>query len=256
MSISAIITGGASGIGLATVELLHEGGARLAVVDANPDALALASGRINSNRAVFICADLAVEEEVESAVRQAVQHCGALNAVVNSAGIQRYGTAEQTSLALWHEVLNVNLTSAFLVARAAIPYLRQSGGGAIVNVGSVQSHAAQASAAAYVTSKHALLGLTRALAIDHAVEGIRVNCVCPGTVDTPMFRWTMEQDADPDAVLNACVAMHPLGRIARAEEVAAVIAFLLGDGASFMTGTAINVDGGLLALLGGAPQVA
>ena len=151
------------------------------------------------------------------------QTFGSLNAVVNSAGIQRYGNAEQTPLELWREVLDVNLTAAFLVSRAAIPHIRASGGGSIVNVGSVQSHAAQRGAVAYVTSKHAILGLTRAMAVDHAHEKIRVNCVCPGTVDTPMFRWTMSQDPNPESVLKACGQMHPTGRIARPEEIAEVI---------------------------------
>jgi NAD(P)-dependent dehydrogenase (short-subunit alcohol dehydrogenase family) len=253
--LKAIITGGASGIGLATAQLLHQRGACVAVVDTHEQcgSSVLAEWRHNDHT-VFIPADLAVPEAASQAVEQAATSFGELNAVVNSVGIQRYGNAEHTSLELWREVLDVNLTAAFLVARAAIPHLRQAGGGSIVNVGSVQSHVSQRGAVAYVTSKHALLGLTRALAVDYAPERIRINCVCPGTVDTPMFRWTMAQDADPASVLQACEQMHPVGRIARPEEVAEVIAFLLSDAASFITGTAIDVDGGLLAVIGGAPK--
>ncbi len=254
--LQAIVTGAAGGIGLATARLLLERGAQVALVDANAEAghQALAALNDHASRARFIHANLAVEAEAEAAVAQAAQAFGGLNAVVNNAGIQRYGNAEQTSLALWQEVLDVNLTAAFLVARAAIPHLRAAGGSGIVNVGSVQSHVAQRGALAYVTSKHALLGLTRALAVDYAAEKIRVNCVCPGTVDTPMFRWTMAQDANPASVLKACEELHPIGRIAQPAEVAEVIAFLLGDGASFVTGAAIDVDGGVLALIGGAPK--
>ncbi len=254
-NLSAIVTGGASGIGLATAKLLHQRGARVAIADVQADKgeEALASLNDTDQRAIFIRANLAQPEEAGRVVTETVQAFGNLNSIVNSAGIQRYGNAEQTSLELWQEVMSVNLTAAFLISRAAITHLRQNGGGSIVNIGSVQSHAAQRGAVAYVTSKHAMLGLTRAMAVDYASERIRVNCVCPGTVDTPMFRWTASLDAKPHSVINACEAMHPINRIAQPEEVAEVIAFLLTDAASFMTGTAIDVDGGLLALIGGAP---
>jgi len=252
--LTCLVTGGASGIGLATAQLLHQRGASVAIVDVNADAGRTALDSLaDTNRALYLHADLARESEADRIVAETVRNFGSLNAVVNSAGIQRYGNAEQTSLALWREVMDVNLTAAFLVSRAAIPHLRSSGGGSIVIVGSVQSHVSQRGAAAYVTSKHALLGLTRSMAVDYAAERIRVNCVCPGTVDTPMFRWTMSRDAAPEAVLRACEAMHPVGRIAQPAEVAEVIAFLLTDAASFMTGTVVDVDGGLLALVGGAP---
>lgn len=255
-NLSAIVTGGASGIGLATAKLLHERGARIAIVDvqAGKGEEALASINDKDGRAIFIQANLATPEEADRAIHETIQAFGQLTSVVNSAGIQRYGNAEQTSLELWQEVMSVNLTAAFLISRAAIPHLRQNGGGSIVNVGSVQSHAAQKGAVAYVTSKHAMLGMTRAMAVDYATERIRVNCVCPGTVDTPMFRWTASLDANPDSVVKNCEAMHPINRIAQPEEIAEVIAFLLTNAASFMTGTAIDVDGGLLSVIGGAPK--
>ncbi|MBS1792114.1 MAG: SDR family oxidoreductase [Acidobacteria bacterium] len=254
--LTALITGGASGIGLATARLLRQRGARVAIADvqASSGSETLVSLDDKFQRAIFIQANLAIPEEADRIVAETVAAFGQLNAVVNSAGIQRYGNAEQTSLELWQEVMAVNLTASFLVSRAAIPFLRQTGGGSIVNVGSVQSHVSQRGATAYVTSKHALLGLTRSMAVDYAHERIRVNCVCPGTVDTPMFRWTMSLDPNPNSVLQACEAMHPLARIAKPSEVAEVIAFLLTNAASFVTGTAIDVDGGVLALVGGAPK--
>lgn len=253
-NLTTLITGGASGIGLATAQLLHQRGARVAIVDVQADKGAEALASFDTkDRAIFIQANLAIPEEAERVVAETVAEFGQLNSVVNSAGIQRYGNAEQTSVELWQEVLAVNLTASFLVSRAGIPHLRQSGGGSIVNVGSVQSHVSQRGAMAYVTSKHALLGLTRSMAVDYSAERIRVNCVCPGTVDTPMFRWTASLDPNPNSIVEACKAMHPIGRIAQPSEVAEVIAFLLTDAASFVTGTAIDVDGGVLALVGGAP---
>ncbi|HZS10450.1 MAG TPA: SDR family oxidoreductase [Blastocatellia bacterium] len=260
-SMRAIVTGAAGGIGLATARLLHSRGARVALIDVNAEHGAAAIAALGngsdeaSGRAVFIQADLArPAAEAEAAVERTARTFGGINALVNNAGIQRYGNAEETSLELWQEVLAINLTAAFVVSRACIPHLRRAGGGSIVNVGSVQSHGSQRGAVAYVTSKHALLGLTRAMAVDYAGEGIRTNCVCPGTVDTPMFRWSASLDADPESVIAACEQMHPVGRIARPEEVAEVIAFLLSDAASFVNGAAIDVDGGLLALIGGAPK--
>ncbi len=255
-SLTAIITGGASGIGFAAARLLHQRGAQVSIVDANAEVgnKALASLEDNDQRAIFVHANLALPEEAARVVDETVGKFGRLNALVNSAGIQRYGNAEQTSLELWREVLDVNLTSAFLVSRAAIPHLRRNGGGSIVNVGSVQSRTSQRGAVAYVTSKHAILGLTRSMAVDYAPEKIRVNCVCPGTVDTPMFRWTASLDPNPESVIAACETMHPIGRIAHPSEIAEVIVFLLTDAASFVTGAEIDVDGGLLAVIGGEPR--
>ena len=156
----------------------------------------------------------------------------------------------------WEEVIANNLTSAFLVTRVCLPEIIRRGGGSIVIIGSVQSVLAQRNSLAYVVAKHGLLGLTRSLALDYAADGVRVNCICPGSIDTPMLRDAVNLDPHPDAVLETCNQMHPIGRIGKPEEVASVALFLSSDGASFVTGTSILVDGGLLLPVGGmAAQV-
>jgi len=167
------------------------------------------------------------------------------------AGIQRYGTAAATSEAEWDEVMNANVRSAFLVSKYAIPHIKRRGGGAIVIVGSVQSMSAQRNSMAYVVSKHALLGLARSMALDFAPDNIRVNCVCPGAIDTPMLRWAASLDENPQRVVDACHKLSMSGRMGLPEEIARVIVFLASDLASFISGTAIVADGGLLTPTGG-----
>jgi len=145
----------------------------------------------------------------------------------------------------------VNLKGAFLMAKYAIPVMVEGGGGAVVITGSVQSVAAQRNSVHYVVSKHGLLGLTRCLALDYGKNNIRANCVLPGAIDTPMLRWAAGLDPNPDRVLEACDRLHVRGKMGRPEEVARVIVFLASDLASFITGSAIMVDGGLLVPVGG-----
>ena len=170
--------------------------------------------------------------------------------LAHSAGIQRYGTATTTSEEQWEEVRSVNLTSAFLMSQHVLPGMIEEGG-AIILVGSVQSVGAFGNSAAYVTSKHAMLGLARSIALDFARSGVRCYCVCPGAIDTPMLRASAALDADPAGVLRACERLHLFKRLGQPDEVARVITFLASSDASSMTGTAIMVDGGCMVPIGG-----
>lgn len=251
-----IVTGGALGIGRATAEIFAERGASVAIVDWDETAGAEAAESIKQNggNSFFQRVDVSNADDVRTAVAAAHSAFGRVDSLVVSAGIQRYGTAVTTDDAQWDEVLNVNLRGAWNAAKSAIPFIKQSGGGTIVNVSSVQALASQQNVLAYTVSKHGLLGLTRSMAMDFAKDNIRVNAVCPGTVDTPMLKWAASLDPNPQSVYDACNAMHPLGRIAQPREIGEVVAFLAHESSSFVTGAVWTVDGGLLTQIGGVPQ--
>src|SRR5262245_14336669 len=251
---TAFITGGAMGIGAAVAELLATRGANVAIVDrARGEAESLAK-RLSrgGGKAIAIPTDVAAGDSVKTAVERTVEAFGGIDIVSNNAGIQRYGTVETTAEAEWDEVIDVNLKSVYLVCHHAIPHLKKRRG-AIVNMASVQSFATQRNVAAYTTGKHGLIGLTRSMALDFAGDGVRVNAVAPGSVDTPMLRWAIGLDRNPAALMKTVHAMHPLGRIAQPREIAEAVAFLASDRASFVTGATLVVDGGLLLPLSGAP---
>lgn len=252
---SALVFGGAQGIGAAVAQLLLERGARVTVADLRVEsAHHLLEDEGFQGRVQAVKCDVRHRNEVDMALAAHLERFGRLDAAIDSAGIQRYGTLETTTDADWDDVMNVNLRGAFYVARACIAALKQTRG-SLTLVASVQSFASQRSVLAYTVSKHALLGLVRSAALDYAPQGVRVNAVCPGTVDTPMLHAAAALDPHPQAVLEACNQMHPLGRIARSSEVAEVIAFLSSERASFVTGAAYLVDGGLLLPIGGNPDV-
>ena len=249
----AVVTGGSSGIGEACCHEFAERGAAVAVVDydARTGRKTVEDIHRKGGTTEFFGADASDEGHIKAAVAAIVSQFGGIDILVNSAGIQRYGTVTSLSQVEWDEVINVNLKSAFLMSKHAIPEIIKRGGGAIVMVGSVQSVAAVGNSAHYVTSKHAILGLTRSIALDYAKHNIRANCVLPGAIDTPMLRWAASLDPDPEKVIEACHRLHLRGRMGLPEEVAHVVVFLASDLASFVTGAGIPVDGGLLVPAGG-----
>lgn len=244
MSTCIVVVGAASGIGRATAELLAERGNYVLGVDMN----AVMLQELTGERMEALVGDVTDASFCEEVAELGAKR-GDLLGLVNSAGLERHGTVVETEPAEWDRILDVNLKSIYLMGRACIPRMAQKGGGSIVNVSSGQGLASQERVAAYATSKGAVLALTRAMAVDHAADGIRVNTVCPGSTDTPLLRANAAdfQPDDPGGMLKQWAAKHPLGRLAQPREVAEVIAFLLSDAASFVTGANHFVDGGLQA---------
>jgi 2-keto-3-deoxy-L-fuconate dehydrogenase len=235
--LAAVVTGGGSGIGLAAARLLAARGARVAVLDLKP-----------TDELPGLAADVTDDASVRAAVDAAASGLGGLDILVNNAGIGAAGTVADNPDDEWHRVYDVNVVGMVRVTRAALPYLRASAHAAIVNTCSVAATAGLPQRALYSATKGAVLSLTLAMAADHIHEGIRVNCVNPGTADTPWVGRLLDAAADPEAERAALAARQPMGRLVTAEEVAAGIAYLASPLASSVTGTALAVDGGLAGL--------
>ncbi|MBG0832204.1 SDR family oxidoreductase [Planomonospora sp. ID67723] len=234
----ALVTGGGSGIGLATATLLAERGATVACLDLKPP----------GDPFLAVTADVTDEGRVRTAVAEAAERLGGLDVLVNNAGIGAAGTVEDNPDEEWRRVLDVNVLGTVRVTRAALPYLRRSDHAAIVNTCSIAATAGLPQRALYSASKGAVQSLTLAMAADHVREGIRVNCVNPGTADTPWVQRLLDAAADPVAERAALEGRQPMGRLVSAEEVAAAIAYLASPLAASTTGTVLAVDGGMQGL--------
>ena len=240
--IRAIVTGGASGIGRATALEMQARGARVAVLDLRPDEKSADPGITQ------IACDVADQASAEDAVTKAAALLGGIDVVVNNAGIGARGTIEDTPDETFLALLNVNVLGAVRITRAALPWLRQSKSPVVVNTCSIAAWTGLEQRAAYSTSKGALQALTLAMATDHVREGIRVNCVQPGTADTPWVQRLLDSAEDPEAERAALDARQPMGRLISADEVAHAICYLASPRAGSTTGTLLAVDGGSHAL--------
>jgi NAD(P)-dependent dehydrogenase (short-subunit alcohol dehydrogenase family) len=238
--LAALVTGGASGIGLATAELLAQRGARVAVLDRDA---------VDSTEALqLVSADVSDEEQVSRAVDEAVARLGGLDIVVNNAGIGAQGSIEDNPTQEWLDVYAVNVLGIVHVSRIALPHLRASRSAAIVNTCSIAATAGLPQRALYSATKGAVMSLTLAMAADHIREGIRVNCVTPGTADTPWIGRLLDAADDPVAERSALEGRQPMGRLVSAGEVAQAIAYLASPAAAATTGTILPVDGGMQGL--------
>lgn len=240
-----LATGAASGIGAATVRRFAAEGARLWLGDLDQEAGDKLAAELGENVG-FQRVDVREREQVEAFTEAAVERHGRLDVVFNNAGIGHWAQTPDLDPEVWHDVIAVDLHAVFYGCRAAIPHLRRAGGGAIVNTASISGIAGDYGFAAYNAAKAAVINYTRTLAIDHGEEGIRANAVCPGIIDTPLARSLLDQPA----VAEEYRQRVPLGRPGRPEEVASVVTFLASDDASYLTGAAIVVDGGITAHTG------
>ncbi|MFE9445508.1 SDR family NAD(P)-dependent oxidoreductase [Streptomyces sp. NPDC006602] len=238
--LKALVTGGASGLGRATAELLAARGAQVAVLDLDPSSV--------EKPLLAYRADVTDDASVRQAVAAAVADLGGLDVLVNNAGIGAQGTVEDNDDDEWHRVLDVNVVGMVRVARAALPHLRESAHAAIVNTSSIAATAGLPQRVLYSATKGAVYSLTLAMAADHVREGIRVNCVNPGTADTPWIGRLLAKAADPAAERVALEARQPTGRLVSANEVAGAIAYLASPLSGATTGTSLAVDGGMQGL--------
>lgn len=239
----AVVTGAGSGIGRATVLAFVSEGTR--VVAADIDRAGLAETAALAEKPIFVVeTDVSDEASVQALFEQCDAELGAPTLLANIAGIGSTTNAVDTDLDVWERVFAVNTRGTFLCCKQAIPRMKTAGGGAIVNMASIAGMVGLRNRAAYCSSKGAVIALTRALALDHVSDGIRVNCICPGTVDSPWVRRLLDDVGEP---LETLVARQPLGRLGTPEEIAAAVLYVASDAAAFMTGSALVIDGGLTA---------
>ncbi|MFY0688531.1 MAG: SDR family oxidoreductase [Cyclobacteriaceae bacterium] len=239
-----LIVGGASGMGRATALEAAARGAKVTIADLS-DEFGNALSREYANIS-FKKADITSAQDCKHLAEFIQSEHGQLDFICNSAGLQTYGTVDTTSEEDWDRSLNVNLKGMFLVIKSCVDLMRNAGGGAIVNISSVQAMSCQENVLAYATSKGAVVSMTRSMALDLAKDNIRVNCICPGSVDTPMLRYGASKHGELDKVLKEWGDFHPIGRIGKAEEIAKTVLFLWSPDSAFMLGQSLVVDGGLI----------
>ncbi len=242
----AVITGAYSGIGEATVRVFVEAGAKVVAVDNNP-ALPEVFAGLDSARLRCVIGDVVQESTNAAFVKTALDEFGRIDVMICNAGIAVIKTIDETTPDEWDRVMNVNVKSIYWAARAVVPVMKGQGGGLFLLTGSISSVCGMELQGVYGPSKGAVIQITRQMAIDHAKDGIRVNAVCPGMVDTPLLRKASLDSGDPEAFIRGLSASTPIGRIADPEEIARFFQFLASDHARFFTGAALMIDGGFSA---------
>jgi len=242
----ALVTGAASGIGAAIARRFAAESSSVALFDLNTQGAQNVVAQIAvPGRAIAIGGDASCEADVQRAVQQVVDQYSHIDILVNNAGTEQTGSVVEMSVESWDRVISVNLRSMFLFSKYSIPRMRS--GGSVLNISSIDAFASYPGFAAYDSSKAAVLALTRAMAIDHGGNGIRVNAICPGYIDTPLLAPYFERTGNPDQTRREIASLHPLGHIGRPENIADAAVFLASSAASFITGTQLVVDGGLTA---------
>jgi len=246
---AAIITGAGAGIGRVTAHLFAEEGAEVVVADCDPEAGAETVRLIEEDGgvAIFVQVDVSKAADVKKMVNRTVERYGKLDILINNAGIYAQADVVEATEVKWDRILDVNLKGVFLCSRYSIPEMIKSGGGSIVNIGSEAGIVGIKNQVAYNVSKSGVIALTKSMAIDFAAHNIRVNCVCPGTTETPLVKAAVERAPDPAAARRALEEVRPANRLGRPEEIAAGILYLASDESPYATGSILSIDGGYTA---------
>lgn len=240
---TVVVTGGAKGIGAGCVKVFHREQAQVVILDVDEEAGSKIENQLG-DRVLFLSCDISDEKQVAKAMKKAADHFGGIDVLVNNAGILHYATVTETTEQAWDSLMNVNLKGAFLCAKHAIPYMQKAGSGVVVNMSSVQAYVVQEKVAAYVTTKSALIGLTKSIAVDYA-PNIRSVAICPGGVDSELNRDAFQQSADPEKALQETIDIHLVKRMAQPEEIGEMVAYVASKKGSFITGQALRIDGGI-----------
>lgn len=247
-----VVTGGGKGIGAGCARIFHRDGGKVVILDTDESAGQKLCTELK-DRILFIECDVSDEAQVRSAMEQGATKFDGIDVLVNNAGIMHYSKVTDTSEEDWDRILDVNVKGAFLCSKHAIPYMQGRGAGVVINMSSVQAFVTQEKVAPYVTSKSALIGLTRSIAVDYAPT-IRSVAICPGGVDTPLNQEAFQLSSDPEQVRQETINLHLVKRMANPEDIGELVAFVASDRGSFINGQPIRVDGGIGAKIGGSKK--